>query len=78
MKRPEFPINTFSYAAELLTEHNIWDIQLSRQESKDLQAVIERTAGLLADIGLNPDRKFSVEDINRIKTALDWAVGGGA
>ena len=77
MKRPEFAINTFSYAAELLTEYNIWDIQLSKSESKDLQAVIARAAALLADLGLEPDRKYTVADITAIRDGIAYVLGGG-
>lgn len=76
MKHPEYKIDTFSYAAELLTEHNIWDIQLSKSESKDLQAVIARTAALLADLGLDPDRKYTVADITAIRDGIAYVLGG--
>lgn len=75
--RPEYRISTFSYAAELLSEYNIWNLSLSKSESKDLQAVMERTAALLNDIHLDPDRKYTVAEIGRLQTAIEWALGGG-
>lgn len=38
---------------------------------------ITKIEKLVEDIGLNPDRKYSILEIDRLKTAIEWALGGG-
>ncbi len=76
MKRPEFPLTTFSYAVEILQDYAAWELQLPREDMKNLREVLGRTNALLADIGLSPDRKYSVDEVSRLQTAVIWALGG--
>lgn len=77
MRNPEFEIDNFSYAIELLQEFAPWDLDMSRTDTNNLKGVLKRTANLLKDIELNPDRKYTVAEIMRLQTAIEWALGGG-
>lgn len=72
-----FHIRTFASLVEDLEERGTWKRTLSPDEAKTASDILQRTSTLLADIGLNPDRKYSVTEIDRLKTAIEWALGGG-
>ncbi len=54
-----------------------WDFTLSEEEIKAALHILGDVHVLLADIGLSPDRKYSVLEIERLQTAVLWALGGG-
>lgn len=76
MRNPEYDIKTFSYAVELLQDYAAWDLDMSKTDANNLKDALERTSALLTDIGLSPDRKYTIAEIARLQTAIEWALGG--
>ncbi len=54
-----------------------WEFSLNSKERHAAVDVLERVNALLTDIGLSPDRKYSVDEVSRLQTAIAWALGGG-
>lgn len=77
MRNPDYALKTFDYVAGFLQEYAPWDLDLSRTDSNDLKDTVARTAVFLKDIGLSPDRKYTVAEIVRLQTAIEQALGGG-
>jgi len=68
--------STFAREVEYVETCAAWGMELTREQVAELNTVLQRTATLLADIGLSPDVKYSVEDVSRLKTAILCAIGG--
>lgn len=54
---------------------NTWEF-LTTLEQQGIMDALTRTEALLSDIGLSPDRKYTVADIVRLQTAIEQALGG--
>lgn len=55
---------------------NTWEF-LNVQEQQGILDTLDKTANLLDDIGLSPDRKYTVAEVERLQAAVAWALGGG-
>lgn len=67
-------ITTLEGVAEFVNDAMRWEWEWSDNDRIDLNNVISLVKGTLDDIGLNPDRKYSIEEIARLKAAIEWAL----
>lgn len=51
--------------------------ELPRVQQYKAREAYNMLTGLLEDIGLNADRRYTVNEISRLKDAIEWALGGG-
>lgn len=79
MEIPSEEIVNFGDAAEwlqnTLDEWGQWEA-IAPREQKVICVMVTRANALLEDIGLTPDRKYSVVEIDRLKLAIEWALDG--
>ena len=56
------------------------NVSYSTQYSLNQQAInieaFNRVKTLMEDVGLSPNRKYSISEIDRLKLAIEWALGG--
>lgn len=67
-------IKTLEGVAEYVDNAMRWEWDWSDNDRIDLNNVISRVKDTLEDIGFDPDRKYSIEEIARLKSAIEWAL----